>query len=61
MLTFETDHPDNLFCPICGCDKIYYWPALKNWKKFSKKKKKEFEKCPACLYGTKDFPYNEFD
>ena len=58
---YTTQHPDNLFCPICGCAEIYYWPELEYWYKMTKEEKQNFEKCPACLYGTNEFPYEAFD
>jgi len=56
-----TPHPDGKLCPICGCGSIYYWPELEDWNKFSEKKKREYEICPCCDYGSVDFPYEEFD
>jgi len=55
MNTLETSHPDGLFCPICGCDAIHYWPELVDWNKFSEEKKKSYEICAACGFGGKDF------
>ena len=56
-----TRHPDNLFCPICGCGEIHYWLELENWDKMTDKEKKSFEICPSCGYGSPDFPYEEFE
>ena len=55
-------HPDNLFCPICGCGEIIYWPEiLEGWNNWSDSKKREYEKCPSCKYGFEDFPYEDFE
>ena len=54
-------HPDHLFCPICGCSEIYYWKDLDNWDDMTEEEKHKFERCPCCLYGTEDFPYEEWE
>ncbi len=52
-MDFTVDHPDGLFCPMCGCGEIHYWPELKDWDKWSIKKKKSYETCPACGYNER--------
>jgi hypothetical protein len=52
-MDFTTDHPEGLFCPICGCGEIHYWPELIDWNKWSDKKKRSYESCPACGYHKK--------
>ena len=49
-MDFTTDHPEGLFCPICGCGEIHWWPELVDWNKWNDKKKKSYESCPACGY-----------
>jgi len=53
-------HPEKLFCPVCGCGDIHYWPEVLKWKTMSDKEKCHFEVCPACGYGNADFPYEGF-
>lgn len=50
-INLNVDHPDGLFCPICGCGEIYYWPELVDWDKWDDKKKRSYENCPACGYS----------
>jgi hypothetical protein len=52
-MSFTTRHPDSLFCPVCGCGEIYWWPELVDWNTWSNKKKKSYETCPACDYPNK--------
>ena len=60
MSTLEISHPEGLFCPICGSDKIHYWPEITtDWNKFSEEKKKSYEICAACGFAGKDFDENE--
>lgn len=55
-------HPDNLFCPICGCGSIFDWPDLDKWDSFTDEEKSKFENCPCCGYGWQDdFPYEDFE
>lgn len=55
-----TGHPDGLFCPICGCGSIHYWPELTEWNTWDDKTKKKYEVCPCCDYDSNDFPYEDF-
>ena len=59
--TLTCDHPESLCCPICGCCQIWYWPELKKWDSMSDKQKRRYEVCPCCNYGSKDFPYEEYE
>ena len=52
-MCFTTTHPDGLFCPVCGCSSIHWWPELVDWDKWDDKKKKNYEVCPACGYGER--------
>ena len=55
-------HPDGLFCPICGCGEITYWPEIsEEWSEWDDDKKRKYEICPCCDYGSEDFPYDEFE
>ena len=58
--TYTARHPEGLCCPICGCNEIWYWIDIENWENMSNEQKRYFEVCPACDYGSKDFPYEEF-
>ena len=54
-------HPEDLFCPICGCGSIQYWPEVEDeWDKWNDKEKSKYEVCPCCGYGEIDFPYEDF-
>jgi len=57
---FSAHHPEGLYCPICGCGEIPYWPELEDWDNWDDDKKAKFEICMACGYGGKDFPYEHF-
>ena len=54
-------HPDGLFCPICGCGQIVYWPIIEEkWDKWTDEEKREYEVCPCCGYGELEiFPEEE--
>lgn len=56
---FAMRHPDNLCCPICGCEAIVYWPEIFD-KTTWPEKTREYEVCAACNYGAEDFPYEDF-
>lgn len=49
-------HPENLFCPICGCGCIPFWPELFEWNTWDDAKKKLYEICPCCDYGNPEYP-----
>jgi hypothetical protein len=62
MSSFAMRHPDNLFCPICGCEAIIGWPEIfEEWHNWTSGEKKEYEICACCGYGSKDFPYEDFE
>lgn len=55
-------HPENLFCPICGSESIIYWPEIfEEWNNWNDSKKREYEICACCNYGSEDFPYEDFE
>ena len=55
-------HPEDLFCPICGCGSINHWPIIaEEWNNWTDQEKREYEICPCCDYGSVDFPYEEFE
>ena len=57
-------HPDGLFCQICGCGEIYYWPEVEEeWETMTEEEKNSYEICPACYFGgtETEFPYEEFE
>jgi protein-disulfide isomerase len=61
MSVQTTKHPEDLYCPICGCGSIYMWPELEEWEKWDDGRKREYEVCPSCDYGSPNFPYEEFE
>ena len=55
-----TRHPDGLYCPVCGCGSIPWWPELEDWETMGDEEKVKFEICPCCDFGSDEFPYEEF-
>jgi hypothetical protein len=51
---FETKHPENLYCPMCGSDTIFSWPELSEWDTWDDKKKSEYETCACCGYNVNE-------
>ena len=55
-------HPENLYCPICGCGEIKYWPEiLEEWSNWDENTKRSYEVCACCDFGDQDFPYEDFE
>lgn len=62
MTSFAMRHPDSLYCPICGSEAIVYWPEVYGeWEEWSDEKRREYEVCACCGYGSKDFPYDDYE
>ena len=61
VASFAMRHPEGLFCPICGSEAIVGWAEIyEDWETWSDEKKRSYEICPCCGYGSEDFPYEDF-
>ena len=55
-------HPDGLFCPVCGCGYIVFWPEiLEKWHSWSPEEKAKYEVCPCCGHGDPEVSSLEDD